>query len=118
MSIRLSQTEIVFLNELPKSDIQKVSALIDAATNIIYEYFGARTAFDIIICRGHWEMEVQIISRIHNFSSGQILQYQKRRNYGLPSKGNCAQIRHCKVWTLFARVNPWDPQFETSASNA
>jgi hypothetical protein len=72
MSIRLSQTEIVFLSEPPKSDIQKVSSLIDAATNIIYEYFGARTAFDIIICRGCWEMEVQIISRIHNFSSGQF----------------------------------------------
>ena len=72
MSIRLSQTEIVFLSELSKSDIQKVSAIIDAATNVIYEYFGVRTAFDIIICRGCWEMEVQIISRIHNFSSGQI----------------------------------------------
>lgn len=71
MSIRLSQREIVFLSELPKSDVQKVSVLIDAATNVIYEYFGARTAFDIIICRGCWEMEVQIISRIHNFSSGQ-----------------------------------------------
>jgi hypothetical protein len=71
LSIRLSQREIVFLSELPKSDIQKVSVLIDAATNVIYEYFGARTAFDIIICRGCWEMEVQIISRIHNFSSGQ-----------------------------------------------
>lgn len=71
MSIRLSQREIVFLSELPKSDIQKVSALIDVATNVIYEYFGARTAFDIIICQGCWEMEVQIISRIHNFSSGQ-----------------------------------------------
>lgn len=52
--------------------MQKVFAIIDAATNVIYEYFGARTAFDIIICRGCWEMEVQIISRIHNFSSGQI----------------------------------------------
>jgi hypothetical protein len=71
LSIRLSQREIVFLSELPKSDIQKVSVLIDAATNVIYEYFGARTAFDIIICRGCWEMEVQIISRIHNLSSGQ-----------------------------------------------
>jgi hypothetical protein len=71
LSIRLSQREIVFLSELPKSDIQKVSVLIDAATDVVYEYFGARTAFDIIICRGCWEMEVQIISRIHNFSSGQ-----------------------------------------------
>ena len=72
MSIRLSQPEIVFLSELAQSDMQKVFAIIDAATNVIYEYFGARTAFDIIICRGCWEMEVQIISRIHNFSSGQI----------------------------------------------
>jgi hypothetical protein len=72
LSIRLSQPEIVFLSELAQSDMQKVFAIIDAATNVIYEYFGARTAFDIIICRGCWEMEVQIISRIHNFSSGQI----------------------------------------------
>jgi hypothetical protein len=45
--------------------------LIESANNIIYEYFGTTTSFDIIICRGSWEMEVQIISRIHNLSSGQ-----------------------------------------------
>jgi hypothetical protein len=44
---------------------------IESANNIIYEYFGTTTSFDIIICHGSWEMEVQIISRIHNLSSGQ-----------------------------------------------
>jgi hypothetical protein len=44
---------------------------IESANNIIYEYFGTTTSFDIVICRGSWEMEVQIISRIHNLSSGQ-----------------------------------------------
>ena len=70
LSIRPSSSEILFLCELSESDIQKVSTLIDAARDIIYEYFEARTTFDIIICYGPWDMEVQIVSRIHNFSSG------------------------------------------------
>jgi hypothetical protein len=71
LSIRPSSSGILFLCELSENEIQKVSTLIDTATDIIYEYFEARTAFDIIICCGSWEMEVQIISRLHNFSSGQ-----------------------------------------------
>jgi hypothetical protein len=71
LSLRPSSSEILFLCKLPESDMQKVSTLIDAARDIIYEYFEARTTFDIIICYGPWDMEVQIVSRIHNFSSGQ-----------------------------------------------
>ena len=71
MSIGLSQRDITFLSELSSSEFQKVFAFIDTANNLLYEYFGTRTSFDIIICRGSWEMEVQIISRIHNLPSGQ-----------------------------------------------
>jgi hypothetical protein len=71
LSIGLSQRDITFLSELSSSEFQKVFAFIDTANNLLYEYFGARTSFDIIICRGSWEMEVQIISRIHNLPSGQ-----------------------------------------------
>ena len=71
MSIGLSQRDITFLSELSSSEFQKVFVFIDTANNLLYEYFGTRTSFDIIICRGSWEMEVQIISRIHNLPSGQ-----------------------------------------------
>jgi hypothetical protein len=39
--------------------------LIDNANNIIDKDFGVRTSFDIVICRGGWEMEIQFISRRH-----------------------------------------------------
>jgi hypothetical protein len=71
LSIGLSQRDITFLSELSSSEFQKVFVFIDTANNLLYEYFGTRTSFDIIICRGSWEMEVQIISRIHNLPSGQ-----------------------------------------------
>jgi hypothetical protein len=43
---------------------------------MIYQHFGSRSSFDIIICRGSWEMEVQVISRIHNLPSGQFYSTQ------------------------------------------
>src|SRR5437764_355361 len=42
---------------------QKVLMLIGSADEIIAEYFGVRTSFDIVICQGSWEMEIQVISR-------------------------------------------------------
>lgn len=36
---------------------------IGTANQIIVEYFGLTTSFDIIICQGRWEMETQVISR-------------------------------------------------------
>jgi hypothetical protein len=71
MSFGLSQSDIVFLSQSSSSQFQKVTTFIDIANNMIYEYFGKKTNFDIIICHGSWEMEVQIVSRIHNLHSGQ-----------------------------------------------
>jgi hypothetical protein len=71
MSFGLSQSDIVFLSQSSSSQFQKVTAFIDIANNMIYEYFGTKTDFGIIICHGSWEMEVQIVSRIHNLHSGQ-----------------------------------------------
>jgi hypothetical protein len=71
MSFELSQRNILFLSQLSRPEFQKVTTFIETANNMVYEYFGTRTNFDIIICHGSWEMEVQVISRIHNLSSGQ-----------------------------------------------
>ncbi|HVX03246.1 MAG TPA: hypothetical protein VHA09_08840 [Nitrososphaera sp.] len=55
---------LIFLTEnILVNERQKVSALISHANNAISEYFGVVTSFDIIICYGSWEMEVQVISR-------------------------------------------------------
>lgn len=72
MSSGLYQNSITFLSQLSSSQFQKVTTFIDIANNMIYEYFGTRTNFDIIICQGSWEMEVQVISRVHNLASGQF----------------------------------------------
>lgn len=71
MSFGLSHSDILFLSQSSSSQFQKVTAFIDIANNMIYEYFGTKTNFDIIICNGSWEMEVQVVSRIHNLHSGQ-----------------------------------------------
>ena len=54
---------ITFLTKVTKEEIVRVVALIDNANSIIDKYFGVRTSFDIVICRGSWEMEIQFISR-------------------------------------------------------
>lgn len=58
-----STYSITFLTNVTKEEIVRVVALIDNANNIIDKYFGVRTSFDIVICRGGWEMEIQFISR-------------------------------------------------------
>lgn len=58
-----SNHTITFLTEANNDEIQKISSLVDHANNTICAYFGVVTSFDIIICHGSWEMEVQIISR-------------------------------------------------------
>jgi hypothetical protein len=58
-----SHYDITFLTKVTNEEIVKVVALIDNANNIIDKYFGVRTSFDIVICRGGWEMEIQFISR-------------------------------------------------------
>ena len=53
---------VTFLTTVTNEEILKVLALIDNANNIIDKFFGVRTSFDIVICRGGWEMEIQFIS--------------------------------------------------------
>jgi hypothetical protein len=54
---------LTLLADIPVEETQKVLMLIDTANEIITEYFGIRTSFDIVICHGSWEMEIQVISR-------------------------------------------------------
>ncbi len=56
---------VTFLTTVTNEEILKVLALIDNANNIIDNFFGVRTSFDIVICRSGWEMEIQFISRRH-----------------------------------------------------
>jgi hypothetical protein len=58
------RSRIIFLTENIVSDErQKVLTLVSLANEAIARYFGAVTSFDIVICYGSWEMEVQVISR-------------------------------------------------------
>lgn len=61
--------DITFLTDATIDEIQKVSLLIEYANKTISGYFGTVTSFDILICRGSWEMEVQVISRKHSSST-------------------------------------------------
>ncbi len=58
-----SKCEVCFLTGATSEEVKKVSSWIQYANKIINDHFGIVTSFDIIICRGRWEMEVQVISR-------------------------------------------------------
>jgi hypothetical protein len=60
---------ITFLTDATIEEIQKVSLLVEYANKAINGYFDTVTSFDILICRGSWEMEVQVISRKHSCSN-------------------------------------------------
>jgi hypothetical protein len=59
----LSKCEVHFLTFTTSDEIKKISSWIKHANKIIDDYFGIVTSFDVLICRGRWEMEVQVISR-------------------------------------------------------
>ena len=61
--IMYMQKSLILLTDIPTEETQKVLMLIGNADEIIAEYFGVRTSFDIVICQGSWEMEIQVISR-------------------------------------------------------
>jgi hypothetical protein len=63
--------DLIVLSPIPVEIMQKVIMFIDTANQIIVEYFGIKTSFDIIICQGSWEMEIQVISRRESL----LLQY-------------------------------------------
>lgn len=63
---------INFLTDLSSETVQKISSLVKIANDTIDKYFGIVTTFDILICRGSWEMEVQVISRRNGTAEGSI----------------------------------------------
>jgi hypothetical protein len=58
-----SKCEVYFLTFTTSDEINKISSWVKYANKIIDDYFGMVTSFDVLICRGRWEMEVQVISR-------------------------------------------------------
>ncbi len=63
---------INFLTDASSKEVQKISTLVKHANYTIDKYFGIVTAFDVLICRGSWEMEVQVISRRMEASESSI----------------------------------------------
>lgn len=58
-----SERVVSFLTCATGEEINRVSSWIKHANTMINDYFGIVTSFDVLICRGRWEMEVQVISR-------------------------------------------------------
>jgi len=61
--IHSKECTVSFLTRTPPEEIKKVTSWIKYANRIIHDYFGTITSFDVLICQGRWDMEVQIISR-------------------------------------------------------
>ena len=58
-----TKCEVSFLTGATSEEVKKISSWVEYANKIINDYFGIVTSFDILICRGRWEMEVQVVSR-------------------------------------------------------
>jgi hypothetical protein len=58
-----TKCEVSFLTGATSEEVKKISSWVEYANKIISDYFGIVTSFDILICRGRWEMEVQVVSR-------------------------------------------------------
>jgi hypothetical protein len=61
--IHSRERAVSFLTGTTNEEVKKVTSWIKYANEIINDYFGMVTSFDVLICRGRWDMEVQIISR-------------------------------------------------------
>ena len=61
--IHSRECAVSFLTVTTNEEVKKVTSWIKYANKIINDYFGIVTSFDVLICRGRWDMEVQIISR-------------------------------------------------------
>ena len=57
------KSEVSFLTGATSEEVKKVTSWVKYANKMINDHFGIVTSFDVIICRGRWEMEVQVISR-------------------------------------------------------
>jgi hypothetical protein len=75
-----SKCQVTFLTDATNDEIEKVSSWINYANRIIHDYFGITTSFDVLICRGRWEMEVQVISRRYQ---SQLLRYNDSKFVGI-----------------------------------
>jgi hypothetical protein len=71
---------VSFLTGATSEEVKKVSSWVEYANKIINDYFGTVTSFDILICRGRWEMEVQVISRK---SQSMLSMYDDTRSVGI-----------------------------------
>jgi hypothetical protein len=58
-----TKCEVSFLTCVTSEEVKRVSSWVKYANEMINDYFGIVTSFDILICQGRWEMEVQVISR-------------------------------------------------------
>ena len=61
--IHSRECAVSFLTVTTNEEVKKVTSWIKYANKIINDYFGIVTSFDVLICQGRWDMEVQIISR-------------------------------------------------------
>jgi hypothetical protein len=61
--IHSRECTVSFITGTTNEEVKKVTSWIKYANEIINDYFGMVTSFDVLICRGRWDMEVQIISR-------------------------------------------------------
>ena len=61
--IHSRECAVSFLTGTTNEEVKKVTSWIKYANKIINDYFGMVTSFDVLVCRGRWDMEVQIISR-------------------------------------------------------
>jgi hypothetical protein len=57
------KSEVSFLTGATSEEVKKVTSWVKYANKMINDHFGIVTSFDVLICRGRWEMEVQVISR-------------------------------------------------------
>lgn len=61
-----SDANVIFVgNDIKREEKEKVRMFISIAKNMVSKYFCIKpSTFDLVICRGSWEMEIQVISRI------------------------------------------------------
>jgi hypothetical protein len=57
------KSEVSFITGATSEEVKKISSWVKYANKMINDHFGIVTSFDVLICRGRWEMEVQVISR-------------------------------------------------------
>ena len=59
--------QIVFFSDyLSRQEISKVLVFVHQANEIIYHYFGTMSNFDLIICKGHQQMQTQIMAKLRS----------------------------------------------------